>query len=214
MSVNPAEINLYYLNSRYYDSNTGRFINADGVYDIKMGLFSHNMYLYCENNPTNRFDSTGQCWHRLWLWDCPKCKEKKSSVTVQPEAPSIEPYGTYTNGNVYIVPETELGTVQSIVNKKDVIIVDKRSSEDPNMQVQKSYRITSKTQKEEIAQIMLDYNIANPVDPEWIRTKSSIVTEWTLHNLAYYVGYKRERTADTDLNNADEGMGLWDFVRR
>lgn len=45
-----AETGFYYLNSRYYDPGTGRFLCSDGIYDIQEGLFSHNMYLYCENN--------------------------------------------------------------------------------------------------------------------------------------------------------------------
>ncbi len=40
------------------------------------------------------------------------------------------------------------------------------------------------------------------------------VEEWKLHNLAYNLGYKQERTGDCDFNNADEGMGFWDFVGR
>lgn len=35
------------------------------------------MFAYCGNNPINRSDPLGNCWHRLGLWDCPKCKAKK-----------------------------------------------------------------------------------------------------------------------------------------
>ena len=44
-----AETGFYYLESRYYDPNTGRFINADG--QLNNGLLGKNMYAYCENNP-------------------------------------------------------------------------------------------------------------------------------------------------------------------
>ena len=44
-----VETGWYYLNSRYYDPATGRFINADG--QLNGGILGMNMYAYCENNP-------------------------------------------------------------------------------------------------------------------------------------------------------------------
>ena len=54
-----SETGLYYLNSRYYDPETGRFINADGYVSTEQGQLSANMFAYCENNPVNRSDSEG-----------------------------------------------------------------------------------------------------------------------------------------------------------
>jgi len=50
------ETGLYYLNSRYYDPETGRFINAD-VIDVL--AFGANLFAYCHNNPVNSADTTG-----------------------------------------------------------------------------------------------------------------------------------------------------------
>ena len=58
-----AESGLYYLQSRYYDPQTGRFINADGVGGKVGELGSHNIFAYCENNPIHRFDPIGQAWY-------------------------------------------------------------------------------------------------------------------------------------------------------
>ena len=60
-----AETGLYYLNSRYYDPETGRFINADGTVSTEQGILSANMFAYCENNPVNRIDPAGSEW---WHW--------------------------------------------------------------------------------------------------------------------------------------------------
>ena len=57
---NPAETGLYYLNSRYYSPEFGRFINADG--QLNGDLLGYNLYLYCGNNPVNNQDSSGQFW--------------------------------------------------------------------------------------------------------------------------------------------------------
>ena len=54
-----SDIGLYYLNSRYYDANTGRFINADGYISTGQGILGYNMYAYCGNNPVNYVDYSG-----------------------------------------------------------------------------------------------------------------------------------------------------------
>ena len=53
-----TETNLYYLQSRYYDAYTGRFINADG--QLNGGLLGYNLFAYCENNPVMYVDPTGE----------------------------------------------------------------------------------------------------------------------------------------------------------
>jgi len=56
------ETGLYYVNSRYYDPETCRFISADDtdVLTVDQGSLNHyNLYLYCLNNPLNRIDSDG-----------------------------------------------------------------------------------------------------------------------------------------------------------
>jgi RHS repeat-associated protein len=51
---------LYYLNSRYYNPEWGRFINVDGILGTPGELLSHNMYAYCLNNPINMSDPSGR----------------------------------------------------------------------------------------------------------------------------------------------------------
>ncbi|MEG0775797.1 RHS repeat-associated core domain-containing protein [Clostridium sp.] len=54
-----TETGLYYLNSRYYNQEWGRFINADGITGVHGELLSHNMFAYCDNNPVNKQDPSG-----------------------------------------------------------------------------------------------------------------------------------------------------------
>ncbi|MBI9010208.1 MAG: RHS repeat-associated core domain-containing protein [Tenericutes bacterium] len=53
------EISLYYLNSRYYNPEIGRFISADGYMGQTKDVLSANMYSYCENNPIMFSDPNG-----------------------------------------------------------------------------------------------------------------------------------------------------------
>ena len=56
-----AETGLYYVNSRYYDSEINRFINADDIDQLGAddSPLSYNLFAYCMNNPVNRFDVNG-----------------------------------------------------------------------------------------------------------------------------------------------------------
>ncbi|MDR3293543.1 MAG: RHS repeat-associated core domain-containing protein [Clostridiales bacterium] len=57
-----VETGLYYLKSRYYDPDTGRFINADdpSVLDTTKGdINGYNLYAYCGCNPVMGYDPDG-----------------------------------------------------------------------------------------------------------------------------------------------------------
>ena len=54
-----AESGLYYLQSRYYDPQTGRFVNGDGYISTGTGVLGYNMFAYCENNPVKYKDTSG-----------------------------------------------------------------------------------------------------------------------------------------------------------
>ena len=59
--VYDEETGLYYLQSRYYDPFTGRFVNADVYADTQSGTpLSTNMFAYCENNAINKSDDEGK----------------------------------------------------------------------------------------------------------------------------------------------------------
>ncbi len=66
--VYDEETGLYYLQSRYYDPLTGRFLNADVYCDTESGTpLSTNMFAYCENNAINKSDDEGKdAW---WIQD-------------------------------------------------------------------------------------------------------------------------------------------------
>ncbi len=55
-----AESGFYYLQSRYYDPKTGRFINADGIIGANKDVLANNIFTYCGNNPINFSDITGK----------------------------------------------------------------------------------------------------------------------------------------------------------
>ena len=67
-----TETGFYFLQSRYYDPQTHRFINADSVVsDVGGNTLGYNLYAYCRNNPINMVDDNGN-------W--PKWVEKATKI--------------------------------------------------------------------------------------------------------------------------------------
>ena len=54
-----TETGLYYLNSRYYDPVTQRFVNGDKYASSGTGIIGFNMFTYCLNDPILLADNSG-----------------------------------------------------------------------------------------------------------------------------------------------------------
>ena len=60
-----VNLGFYYLQSRYYDPVTGRFISPDYTDVITASptaLTDKNLFAYCDNNPIMRVDENGEFW--------------------------------------------------------------------------------------------------------------------------------------------------------
>ena len=70
------QLQMYYLQSRYYDPVIGRFISPDTLLPgVSGSLHGYNLYVYCFNNPVMYTDSTGnwpewveQTYHKVRNW--------------------------------------------------------------------------------------------------------------------------------------------------
>jgi len=63
-----SETGFYYLNSRYYDPQVGRFINADAILGANGDLVGYNLFAYCSNNPVMYVDPTGRACYEDMYW--------------------------------------------------------------------------------------------------------------------------------------------------
>ena len=54
------ETGFYYLNSRYYDPSSGRFLDADVYIDGNGDIIGFNLFAYCGNNPVMGYDPSGR----------------------------------------------------------------------------------------------------------------------------------------------------------
>ena len=67
-----TESGLYYLQSRYYDPNAGRFLNADVLVSNWPSILNNNLFTYCGNSPLGNIDLTGTCYYNAngqWCHD-------------------------------------------------------------------------------------------------------------------------------------------------
>ena len=63
-----TETGLYFLQTRYYDPEVGRFLNRDSVeYADPETINGLNLYAYCLNNPVEYVDPTGELAWYEWL---------------------------------------------------------------------------------------------------------------------------------------------------
>lgn len=47
------------MSTRYYNPETGRFLNADALASTGQGILGNNMFAYCSNAPVDNYDPTG-----------------------------------------------------------------------------------------------------------------------------------------------------------
>ena len=61
-----TETGFYYVSSRYYDPEIGRFLNADSVLaGVGVSVQGYNLFAYCFNNSVNMSDGSGH-WSQ-WI---------------------------------------------------------------------------------------------------------------------------------------------------
>jgi len=110
-------------------------------------------------------------------------------------------FARYSKGRVYIGNREYINSLNDI-DENDILIIDNRNSKDPDMKILSSYRIMDYRLRDEILNIITEYERRYP--SSWNRSVSSMKVEWIVHNILYYLNYKTYRTRDVDFNNEDE----------
>ena len=216
------ESGFYYLQSRYYDPTTGRFINADGYVSTGQGFTGTNMFAYCGNNPVCRSDPEGHLFGLIVggillvgiLFGC----TADSPQTVEAhEAPKKAAAREKYNENTVNVYETGVGSPQQ--DKVNIEIMPNNikpgtDKPDPNILVHDSYLIEDKYEIEAIVDVIMSNELYDSA--VFTRTKDSYIGEWVAHNIFYNLsGWDlfglQDRFASADLNERD-GWIKWEFL--
>ncbi len=107
-----SETGFYYVSSRYYYPEIGRFINADAAIGQIGNVQGTNMFAYCFNNPVNMSDPTGN-------W--PKLSTIFTVVAVAATAASV------ATGAMIVAGVSTVAAVTSAVAEKTVEKTSKRN---------------------------------------------------------------------------------------
>ena len=81
-----TESGFYYLQSRYYDPITRRFLNADGIVGANQDAMCYNLFAYCSNNPIMFTDESGNRVNKA-LFNKSKTRQNVKPVVNPPLTP-------------------------------------------------------------------------------------------------------------------------------
>ena len=170
-----AETGLYYLQSRYYDTTTRRFLNADEILGMNAGA-AYNLFAYCGNNPMNMQDDSG----RYPVEVNEKSYERKMQNITQ----------WYVSKKQYdkarYSAEKRANKIMRKYGMKGDEQVCRLTFSENTAQVTNSYRVISDKDKRKVCEILLDCGFSNlPVD----QANDYYYSEWKWHNIAYDATY-------------------------
>ena len=121
------ETGFYYLQSRYYDPEVKRFINADGLISTGTGVTGYNMYAYCNNNPVNGYDPTGMCvYDYSGTYDCNSARCPTSKSYIKPVHDVSGTYYPTPGGTTSSTPPPPAAPLIKPQSGVDIIKVDYR----------------------------------------------------------------------------------------
>ena len=87
---------------------------------------------------------------------------------------------------------------------EEIIEIDERDKEDPNIKIIDSFSITNKRDMTDILLLIKKYDDEHP--SKWSRTINSMINEWRMHNICYEKDFYICNSKDVDLNNSDEDV--------
>lgn len=121
------ESGFYYLESRYYDSNTKRFINADDLSRINLKKMDTNLYAYCGGDPVNLYDPQGRALTAIDMFTVKEFKTEASDISYA----ICRTFDRTTTWNKKISNKTEdFITWWTGLGKRDLVIINTHADEE------------------------------------------------------------------------------------
>ena len=184
-----VETGFYYLQSRYYNPEWGRFLNADVYVSTGQGLLGNNMYAYCNNNPVMYVDFKGE----LAIFMAVGALLLSVGVGIaanhlhrnnQSKQIDTELQEWYTQEEA----QKEIEQILSQYIDNPVFGFGKN-----NFFIQDSYKVTKRFDRLKICEIVRRTGVTN-------RTAENMAAEWLAHNFAYHTSIDKLKDNSKDVN--------------
>ena len=159
-----SETGFYYMQSRYYDPATRRFINADALASTGQGFIGYNMFAYCNNKPVICADDKGNIF----------------VIVIPGTSSDDEQNQTYTEQNVNIYME---GEGEYDPNKLNIRFY-KTQNGFININVENSLTITDSVEQREVLKLIIN---SKYYDPDIYGDIDFMQAQWIAHNRAYSI---------------------------
>ena len=195
------DLGMYYLQSRYYDPAIGRFINADSMISSANGsLDGNNLFAYCNNNPTNLTDASGN-WP-FWgivtfvfiivtvINHTENICNKAEIDEELPEKLTNEEADVLIKNCVSHIEQEKNVSIDVTINDNDIVITN-------------SYLITDKYDRQYISSVIARTEGVT-------RSAGNLSAEWFGHNVMYIFPSTRNSTKDVNLDKVGDER---DWVR-
>ena len=128
------------------------------------------------------------------------CQTKRNKSQYLGNKDTVSMY-SYDSGKVLIVNPDNIDNALGIKDKGDLVVMDYRDTENPDMKIMSSINVDSIKEMRQVIDALLDYNDAVESKQPWNRSKDSMTIEWKLHNILYELGLFDSHTIDVDFNN-------------
>lgn len=186
---------LYYLQSRYYNPEWGRFLNTD---DTSIMLtktddaFSANMYLYCNNNPVNKVDYSGRDAEKIDIPFLEACIDLIGVI-----CNDFNLNGNLKNGFFKLYKNVSKPLLYNLQIKFD-------NSDDPRVYsaVKRCFYMSSELTCEIIA-LFAGIYFQRIIKRQFLFSPECMCREIKYHILSYMVGYKKSHANPVDIYEGD-----------
>ena len=200
--VYDTETQFYYLQSRYYDPELGRFINADAYCSTGQGIFGNNMFVYCGNNPAIYIDADGKRWEYVIEGVVTESVENDDGTISVTTSITYSCKEIFWGAVMYESPESETVVFSYTISVGGVVMFDNDQDNAPYLSIDPIC--------DALANEMLNYTrekVANSLS--W-RTVEGISYELYWHYICYSLFIAPGRTQKADIGGMKRGEPGYD----
>lgn len=205
-----TDLKMYWLTTRYYDPEVGRFISPDDYsYLDYRKLHGINLYAYCKNNPVMYADPSGHFW---WIIVAAVVAVVAVTHTAVKTVQAVHEKMAASTEKTILSEDEQREKGYEEVNVDGLVFYFR---EVPNvikngpkeLEILDSWKFTK-------AEVLMILNCLKYEEGYNNLNIARVYNEWQWHNVAYTLGYDKEASGSVNfyLNARDNHHGLLGYI--